>query len=431
MSNAGKYVCAFGGRRDYYQVPIALAEYDMLDTFITDAYYFRIPTMLEGVLPARMVENIRFRQDPRIPSHRVKCLWGMLPERQLRRRAGYSDWQVFAKLDRKLSLAAADRARQSRSNLLLYNPYAWEAFTSRYTHAPKRVLFQFHPHPDFERRILLDDSERYRFFNYSYEDEMGSGVDETVKQRTRDCWRHADLILCASEFSRRSLIEAGADQAKCQIVPYGIDLPTSDGASLVSSSFHVLFVGSGTQRKGLHHLILAWQKATLPKDSRLTVVCRSIDPGLKQLVLRASGVEFVRGLSGIELRKLFASSALLAMPSLVEGFGQVYLEALAEGCPVLGTSNTCLPDIGPSPAISIVEPGAIDQLIAELEVLSCVLPGNKEIRAHARECAARWPWSLFREGLCAALNPATAASTGHSGIGSKSLSSRAPDELAR
>jgi hypothetical protein len=64
-------------------------------------------------------------------------------------------------------------------------------------------------------------------------------------------------------------------------------------------------------------------------------------------------------------------------------------------------------------------------------VLSCVLPGNKEIRAHARECAARWPWSLFREGLCAALNPATAASTGHSGIGSKSLSSRAPDELAR
>ena len=34
------------------------------------------------------------------------------------------------------------------------------------------------------------------------------------------------------------------------------------------------------------------------------------------------------------------------MPSLVEGFGQVYLEALAEGTPILGTKNTALPDLG-------------------------------------------------------------------------------------
>jgi hypothetical protein len=75
-------------------------------------------------------------------------------------------------------------------------------------------------------------------------------------------------------------------------------------------------------------------------------------------------------------------------------------------------------DVGPSPE-------------AQLEMLFRVLPGNKEIRAHARACAARWPWAQFREGLCTALNLATAASAGHSGIGSKGLSSRAPDELAR
>jgi glycosyltransferase involved in cell wall biosynthesis len=351
----------------------------------------------------------------------------MLAERQVRRAAGYFDWQIFAILDRKLSLAAADRARRSRSNLLLYNPYAWEAFTSRYVHAPRRVLFQFHPHPDFERRILLNDSARYRFFNYSYEDEMGSRVDDGVKQRTRDCWRHADLILCASEFTRRSLIEAGADPAKCHIVYYGIDLPQADDA-LAPASFHVSFVGSGTQRKGLHHLILAWQKAALSKGSRLTVVCRWIDPGLEQLVLKSPGVQLVRGLSGVELRRLFASSALLAMPSLVEGFGQIYLEALAEGCPVLGTPNTCLPDIGPSPAISIVEPGAIDQLIAKLEVLSSVLPGNREIRTHARACAARWPWIRFRESLCQALTLRTASKYGNM---ASSISSRAPYGLAQ
>lgn len=423
MSSAERYVCAFSGRRDYYQVPIALAERDMLETFITDAYYFRVLPALERVLPARILEKMQFRQDPRIPSDRVECLWSMLSERELRRRVGYSDWQVFAKLDRKLSLAAADRARQTRSSLLLYSPYASEAFTSRYIHSPRRVLFQFHPHPDLERRILLEDSAHHRFFDYSYEEEMGSDVNEAVKQRTRDCWRHADLILCASEFTQRSLLEAGADPAICRIVPYGIDLHDLDGSISAAPSFDVLFVGSGTQRKGLHHLILAWQKATLPKDSHLTVVCRSIDAGLERFVRSSPKVGFIRGLGAGELRNRFARSALLAMPSLVEGFGQVYLEALAEGCPVLGTANTCLPSIGPSPAISIVEPGAIDQLVAELEALSHILPGNKDIRAQARACAARWPWAQFREGLCAALNPAIAASTrGPLGVGGRAAS---------
>ena len=49
------------------------------------------------------------------------------------------------------------------------------------------------------------------------------------------------------------------------------------------------------------------------------------------------------------------------MPSLVEGFGQVYLEALAQGCPVLGTANTCLPDLGgEADAIFLVTPGNVE-----------------------------------------------------------------------
>lgn len=403
MNNSGRYVCAFGGRRDYYQVPIALAEGDRLDAFITDTYYRGMPAWLERRLPARLVERLRFRQEPRIPSDRVRCLWSMVPERQLYRRLGFSDWQLFARLDRKLSVAAAERARRTRSNLLLYNPYAWEAFTSRYAHEPKKVLFQFHPHPDLERRILREDSARYRFFDYSYEEEMGDDADEAVKRRTRDCWRHADMILCASAFTRRSLLEVGADPAKCHIVPYGIDLPAASDASFVPPAFRVSYVGSGTQRKGLHHLVLAWQKAALPRDSRLTVVCRFIDAGLERLIKGVPGVDLVRGLSGGALLDLFARSTLLAMPSLVEGFGQVYIEALAEGCPVLGTPNTCLPDLGPSPAITLVEAGAIDQLVAELEVAARALPGNKAIRAQARACAARWPWAQFRRGLRSAL----------------------------
>jgi glycosyltransferase involved in cell wall biosynthesis len=411
LNDSSKYVCAFGGRRDYYQVAVALAEADMLDMLITDAYFGRIPQMMELLLPRPLTEKMRFRHESAIPIDRVKCLWGTLFELQARRRFGFADWEIFAKLDRKLSLAAAVRARRTCSDLFLYNPYAWEAFTARYRHTPKKVLFQFHPHPDLERRILQEDSARHRIFHYSYEEEMGDSASEEVKRRTRDCWRHADLILCASEFTRLSLIEAGADCDQCEIVPYGIDLPYAHDERATPESFHVLFVGLGTQRKGLHHLLLAWQIAALPPDSRLTVVCRSIDHGVEALAHSVPRVNLVRGLSGDALQSCYKRSAVLAVPALVEGFGQVCLEALAQGCPVLGTPNTCLPDIGPSGAIFLVAAGAIEQLAAELEMLSRSLPGNYAIRTEARACAARWPWAHFRQGIRSALHPTSSKMT--------------------
>jgi glycosyltransferase involved in cell wall biosynthesis len=104
------------------------------------------------------------------------------------------------------------------------------------------------------------------------------------------------------------------------------------------------------------------------------------------------------------LKKLFRSSSLFVMPSLVEGFGQVYLEALAQGCPVLGTPHTCLPDLGKSTgAIFQVEPGNVDQLVSELEFLSRTIPGDTDVRRRARECAAQWPWAQFRNGIRSAL----------------------------
>jgi glycosyltransferase involved in cell wall biosynthesis len=265
-------------------------------------------------------------------------------------------------------------------------------------------LFQFHPHLDSERRILLEDSTKYPFMRHSFEEEAGEGVRDDLKQRSQDGWKHADLILCASAFTKRSLLEAGADASRCKIIPYGIDLPDDLGASAASDRFNVLFVGTGCQRKGLHHLLLAWQRAVLPKDSRLTLVCRFIDSVLAAMAQSTQNVHLIRGVGGDQLKQLFKSSSLFAMPSLVEGFGQVYLEALAYGCPVLGTPNTGLPDLcdGNDP-IWQVEPGQIDDLVSTLELLSRKLPGDSSVRWRAQACAARWPWGRFRAGILSAL----------------------------
>jgi glycosyltransferase involved in cell wall biosynthesis len=116
-------------------------------------------------------------------------------------------------------------------------------------------------------------------------------------------------------------------------------------------------------------------------------------------------VTVVRGVPPSRLNELYAASSLFVMPSLVEGFGQVYLEALAQGCPVLGTPNTCLPDLGDESAgVFLVPAGGIDELASRLESLAQKLPGNSGIRLAARNCAKRFTWPAFRQGIRTALN---------------------------
>jgi glycosyltransferase involved in cell wall biosynthesis len=407
----GNYVCAFRGRRDNYQVPLALAEIDRLDQFITDAYVPAAGRALAWAapIPARWKEKLALRWGASIPAARVRCLWATTALEHTRHHLGFAKIETFAKLDKRFSRAAAARARRAKTNLLLYTPYAWEAFArSHYPrHTPRKLLFQHHPHSDFENRLLTEDLKRFPEIGLSYAEATGCRLAPSLRARTVHCWRVADLILCASTFTRRTLLEAGADFARCIVVPYGFEMPPTgvepakeEHTSNLISRFRALFVGSGVQRKGLHHLLHAWNRARLPKDSELTLVCRSLDPGLEELVTRSRMTRLLRGVSSDQLVQLYQEHSLFVMPSLTEGFGQVFLEALSFGCPVLGTVHTCLPDLGTDEdGIFLSNVADLVHLTHRLEQLASLLPSRPELRARAASRARAFTWARFREGV--------------------------------
>ena len=400
------YVCAFRGRRDDYQVPLALEEAGRLDCLITDAYAGPTLLRLADRLPRRWRDTVRFRHKAGLPAEKVRSLWGATLLEHARHRLGYSRAATYSVIDQRYSEAAAARARKVRGDLLLYSPYAWEAFNARYAHTPHRLLFQFHPHAAYEERVLREDVDLFPEVDHSFVQETGQSLPEHLRRRVDSCWRHADRILCASSFTKQTLIEAGADPAICLVAPYGIEAapPTAGEDVVPPDGFHALFVGSGVQRKGLHHLLRAWERAGLPLESSLTLVCRVLDPGLRERVARTPRVRLLPGVNHAELAALYRRSSLLAMPSLIEGFGQVYLEALAEGCPVLGTANTCLPDLGgEADGIFQTRAGDIDELIYQLERLARWLPGQPALRAQARRCARAFTWLRFRQAVKACL----------------------------
>ena len=400
MAGETKYIVAFSGRRDRYQVPLALAAAVRLERFVTSAYNAGWRAKLSGRLSKRVRSIIGPRCREGIPDALVASHWSIELLQHLSGLVGDKQNRSWQWADRAISRAASRLARRTGASLLLYEPYAWEAFTATYRHAPRKVLFHFHLHPRFERRLIAEDLANHP------PGPLPWTVNDAISQN--DCrvvtlWQHADLVLCASSFTKRSLVEEGMPPEKAVVVPYGIDIPADYEAPAPPLVFSALFVGSGIQRKGLHHLLRAWSTAELPDGATLTLVCRTIDPALEDLLREMpSSVRLLRGVPGVELDRLFRESSLFVMPSFAEGFGQVYLEAMARGCPVLGTTHTCLPDLGgEEDGIFLVPAGEVNSLRTRLESLAKTLtePESITLRRQALALARAYTWERFRDRL--------------------------------
>ncbi|MCW0220733.1 MAG: glycosyltransferase, partial [Prosthecobacter sp.] len=278
------FVTAFLGNRDSYQVPYALAEADMLCQFITGTYCTSRTAKVLRVLPNKFRGKILQRHSPGIPEEKVNSRPELDMLLRLSAIFGDKSLRSWNWANRAVSLAARNAARKMKSDLLLYEPYAWESFTADYDHAPRKVLFHFHLHPVFEREVISQDMQKFPpaiKAGWQRTDAWPEWDDRVV-----DVWKHADLVICASSFTRESLLKQGLPPDQCRVVPYGITVSEGTLSSQISPAYSVLCVGSGIQRKGMHHLLDAWKQANLPQGSTLTLVCRYLDPCLEAELAR-------------------------------------------------------------------------------------------------------------------------------------------------
>lgn len=151
---------------------------------------------------------------------------------------------------------------------------------------------------------------------------------------------NAHYCVTASALSSRSLTEVGVPPERIFQIPYGVDLeqcrPRPELRS--ESIFRVLFVGKISVHKGFHYLLEAWQGLSLP-NSELVLVGNPTQP-LDLAVLRRYNPGLYRWVRAVDdIYLMYASADVFVLPSLVEGFGMVTLEAMASGVPVIVTEN--------------------------------------------------------------------------------------------
>ena len=380
---------AAAGRRDDYQVPIALAEAGLLAKHVTDVYVPDALVPLLRQLGARGSRLLR-RHSPLLSSHLVhpsarlailKAAATLIPSL-----SGDQD---------PISWAALGQARRHAAGLLLYAGYAYRAFTAEPRSARRRGLIQYHPHIRDSAAILRADAERHPFIRSALDQLSRDEQDPTNLPELEI----SELVICNSSFTAATCRSLGIPDEKLRVIPYGIDPePIPNQIDIHQARCNFLFVGTGIQRKGLHHLLLAWKQANL-KKSTLTIVSRWIDPDIRTAIDPGEGVKWLSSTTNQELEFIYQKSAVLVLPSLVEGFGYVYLEAMARGCFCIGTPNTGLPDFGSSISRSIVPAGDLESLATAIRSAeSSYLEGKFCRRAIAADATIR-SWASFREDI--------------------------------
>ncbi len=228
-----------------------------------------------------------------------------------------------------------------------------------------------------------------------------------ILAREEAIYAQADAITVPSTVAKRSFLQMGVPAEKLHVIPYGVRLdrftpataiPTGENAVILSEArhpgqgsaattfgsfqsltpgtphldsevwdsihpsvphasqsyrdesvspqtFHLLFAGSVSLRKGVPYLLKAFAALRHPRK-HLTVVGHISDE-IRPLLARlpVEHVTFTGSLPQPQLARLMARSHALVLPSIEEGLALVQGQAMACGCPVIATAATGAEDL--------------------------------------------------------------------------------------
>lgn len=192
--------------------------------------------------------------------------------------------------------------------------------------------------------------------------------------------RHADVVLTTSAYAATRIAEEyGLERSHIGIVPEPIALArwnaALDAASRATRAGEavILCVAHLYPRKNVAELVRAM--AFLKTPSRLRVVGTGPEAPALEALVRALGLgDRVAILGHVPFETLAAeyrSADVFCLPSLQEGFGIVFLEAMAAGLPIVACRAAAVPEVVPDGECGIlVPPDEIHGLASALDRLA-------------------------------------------------------------
>ena len=197
----------------------------------------------------------------------------------------------------------------------------------------------------------------------------------------------------------------GFDVRRFAEIPNGVEFdngasrgPSPEIARVIAAGPFILFLGRINWKKGLDRLI-----AALPEAPSVQLVLAGNDeeryrPTLAAAAERAgvgNRVMFVGPVEGADKSSLLQAASGLVLPSYSENFGNVVLEAMAAGRPVVVTPEVGIADLVRSSGAGLVVEGTASQLAPALSALVNNPESGALMGERGRAAAAHFGWDAI------------------------------------
>jgi glycosyltransferase involved in cell wall biosynthesis len=234
--------------------------------------------------------------------------------------------------------------------------------------------------------------------------------------------RRADRIVAISEATRRDLVELlGTPPGRIAVVPNGPGLDPSSAPTpagelrarlALGDAPVVLSVSAKRPHKNLARLVEAVARSAADPAPVLVLpgYPHPHEAELRALAARlgaADRVRFTGWLGDADLEGLYRVSALMAFPSLHEGFGLPVLEAMRRGVPVACSDASSLPEVAGDAAL-LFDPRDPEAIRAAVDRLLGDPALRAELADRGRTRAAGFSWARTAAGTVAAYREALA-----------------------
>jgi len=170
---------------------------------------------------------------------------------------------------------------------------------------------------------------------------------------------HADKVFVASTFVYQEALNAGCDRERLVYLPNGVDMrkfhPEINGAFIaerlgVKNQPIVFSLQAHEPKKGIEYLIRAIPMVVKEIPGVIFVIggdgpLRTFHEALARKLNIEKSCIFIGRIPHRELPPYYSACDIFVIPSIIEAFGIVTVEAMASGKPVIGTNVGGLRDI--------------------------------------------------------------------------------------
>ena len=376
-------------RQHAAEVARALADANSLEGFLTllpDERAFQwLPALVRKGLPSAIARNAL----PFLPNNRVHTLLGPLlaykAGKYFEPDEGIGDLLTWILFD----LWTARYVRRRRPDAVVgYEMCAVATFRAAKSVGARCILDAAAFHYAEQDSVLFSEAHKF------------SRVETRLRQRKRIEVELADLIVCCSEFARQSYLAAGVSGRRIVVNSPGVELGVfqSDNVASRTGPTKFVFVGTASRRKGFDILLEAFRLTSGVFPSAELHVFGDPESASRFMRYSLSDKIVLHGKrSQLELAHMLGLMDCLVLPSRIDAFGMVVVEALAAGIPTIVT-----PKVGAAEVITAGKNGwivPVGSAVALSKQMSSCCAEPSLARETRRDCiaaAARYQWIEYR-----------------------------------